>query len=572
MRKIILYPILILLTLTGCFLDPGSSSTPKPDSSSSSPPSVLSTKTIRFDSATTKPRYLLLTNYDSSNRYVPRVTVNGSERSNDSRYLSRTVSESSIENTKLTRRFDIHFSADLEKAKTSGSRSTSRMVVEDQYSGKSVNDSNDFYVYDKNNGTSKTSFTLKLRGNITPEPNSPELFVWVDTSQLSLIPSSPDALNYLYTNFKDIYSDMNNMFGEHWGSHPFNNLLVEGNKDIHILLTDIQSDQNSKPEGYITGYFNPVDTFDKNEEPYSNQCLNLVIDSYDFFDLYRYEGGVNESWSAQSYGALIGMSTIIHEYQHMIHWYKKSITHNTNGNVFVNEMFSMTAEDLLAKKYLSYENGTKFLSPDFGRIPFFNLFWDDNSSFHWNANGVGSLNNYAMSYVMGAYLIRNYGKPYIENYFSIRDDGRKGVLLALNATDGKTHSTESLLQNFGNAVIKSTVATQTKTFNNGSLFDISGFSVKSIDFFSDTYTYALIGNEENRLYDFDKSKLQPTGKSGVYKSPFYSMSLSQLNNVHRTRNFLSESNIYVYLGELNSSDEIKIEMYDSTIQFSIVTP
>ncbi|MEM9424714.1 MAG: hypothetical protein AAF975_08015, partial [Spirochaetota bacterium] len=124
------------------------------------------------------------------------------------------------------------------------------------------------------------------------------------------------------------------MFGEPWGLHEFPAQLILGTtKDIHLLFYDIHGDAKASG-GKVLGYFYSRDNFLKTSNSGSNQKLVLALDSPSLKD------------------AEYMQDIIIHEFQHMIHFYQKTILRATvkKSETWLNEMLSEVAVDLVRHK------------------------------------------------------------------------------------------------------------------------------------------------------------------------------------------------------------------------------
>lgn len=553
MKKIYLI-IPVLTILLGCPLPWESKTSENKKSVEESPfyESIVLTNNTNED----QRALLVLTNYGSNNQEVPLIKVNGSTD------YSRNIDQRTIANNSSVepvRKLDMPLRDDYIRE---GSSSRSTTLVD--YNNYSVGDPHNFWLTTFGGQDYLQEFSLKSKEALLDSDTELELFIWVDSRDT--VPGG--AIEKINSDFKNIYRDMIAIFGDHWGAHNFSSIISEGTNDIHILFTDIDEDQNSSPQGYVLGYFHGnkdaysettarVDGVDTNV---SNRNLNLVMDSYLYFN-----NGDTANWRNDSRSTALTLSTLIHEFQHMIHFYQKDIRNNTNSDFFVNEMFSMVAEDIFAKSYSKYfqdRNGDgineEYLeSPDRGRVPEFNFFWDLQSSFNWDFY-ENNLNSYSMSYVMGAYIIRNYGIDFFTNYLTHDITGKDGILKSLNSIDTATHTTESLLQNFGLAVIYSMGVNNEKgfRFNNPNGFDILGNNLVPINFFDETYEYFAFSSDKNRLYNYQY-------EDGWYNAPFYPITTVELTPLTETpaKEFLKESNIYVNLGRIPSGADIEINIY-----------
>lgn len=559
MNKRLLYLItLFAFLLTGC---------PQTDEESIIEPTKEYYQKIELKNDTNEEVFgmLLLTNYSNTNSEVPFVTVNNSTK------ISRSISSASNRNRNI-------IPNRLEMPKLSYNRkitSRSTSIVETDYKKYNIGDKYPFWlIYSNDQNNYQRDFILQSREFIESDI---ELFIWVDNKDTNY---SSEAIPHLNTTFKEIYLEMTTIYGKHWGIHngkrDNENLISEENKDIHILLTDIDDDKNSSPKGFVNGYFHGYkDSFMLSKHPFqnninvSNQNNNIVIDSYQYFHKTQ-EGEPVKEWSNNSYETAATITTIIHEFQHMLHFYNKDIKYDIYSDTFINEMFSMVAEDIFANKYSKYYNNyTKInttLSPDIIRIPEFNFFWDMQSSFNWDYSQL-NLNSYSMSYVVGAYLIRNYGLELFLNYFETKQTGKDGILYSLNqiAPEEGNHNTQTLLKNMGTAILLSNnqISDKGLMFNKSENFKINGYSLKPINFFNNKeYFYYSLGTEQNRLYNYDYNK-------GYYQAPLSFVTAEDLKRLNNTpeEEFLKESNIYVNLGKIEKGAKIIIYTFAPNIDY-----
>jgi len=270
----------------------------------------------------------------------------------------------------------------------------------------------------------------------------------------------------------DIYDWVTNIYGEEWGSdaaQKYSNLIPESN-EITILLTDIDNDDSAN--GGVIGYFYAKDNFESSSVSGSNERIMFYADSVMFANT---DSG--DYWQKELY------STLAHEFQHMIHYYRRSVISEVDTDTWMEEMMSETTEDLIATKLDHI--GPRGVDPSDGsagdpentngRYPDFN----SNNTLSlttWS----GSYGDYGKVSAFGAFLVRNYGGAQILH--DIMFDTSHGDYRAVEAATGKSFS--ELLSAWGTAVILSDTIDpdqDTPTYNTG-------------DFIYDTYgntNYAL---------------------------------------------------------------------------------
>jgi hypothetical protein len=183
------------------------------------------------------------------------------------------------------------------------------------------------------------------------------------------------------------------------------------------------------------------------------------------------------------------ISTLAHEFQHMIHFYQKSVKIRSTSATWLNEMLSEATEDVVATKLQNngprnvvYTDGSAGASANpGGRYPRFNAY-NTLSLTSWN----GLLADYSKVSSFGTFLLRNYGgskvlHDIVVNSFTGTD--------AVASATGKTFN--QLLTEWGEAVLlsdKTTLAAGLPTYNiNGFTLDTYNaitYQLGSINFFN----------------------------------------------------------------------------------------
>jgi len=197
----------------------------------------------------------------------------------------------------------------------------------------------------------------------------------------------------------DIYEYVTNILGDEWGPTQYNN-LVDDNNEITILFLDINND-NSNSGGTI-GYFTSKDNFLKRTYSSSNERIMFYMDSV----MYASESG--STWDIDDYWPSFVISTLTHEFQHMIQFYQKGIKHGAYASTWFNEMCSMITEDMLADKInvagprgVTPSNGTAGDTGNgLGRLPRFNQ-KNYRSLLAWNNDFPDVLYDYSTAYSFG---------------------------------------------------------------------------------------------------------------------------------------------------------------------------
>jgi hypothetical protein len=180
------------------------------------------------------------------------------------------------------------------------------------------------------------------------------------------------------------------------------------------------------------------------------------------------------TWSlADSYWPNEMVSTLAHEFQHMISFYQN--LNDTADDTWAEEMMAMSIEDIVADKILA--DGPRGVTYDdysagdsgttVGRLPLFD-YYPDLSLVDWSLGPQDlpsddrTLAGYSSAYSFGAYLMRQYGGTAILQ--AIEDQGSvdaSGVLAAVRSVSGDSSlSFVQLLGTWGAAVLLSDDSSQ----------------------------------------------------------------------------------------------------------------
>lgn len=253
----------------------------------------------------------------------------------------------------------------------------------------------------------------------------------------------------------DIYEWVVNFAGEPWGPTPYDDLISETD-NIHIWLMDI--DDDNMTTGPLTlGYYYARDNYLKSSFSDSNEKLLFTIDAVLFGKT------TNGSWNLTDFWPQEMISTLAHEFTHMIYFYQHSILTGLDANTAINEMSAQCVEDLVANKILANgPRGVPYATSSAGnsgnrqgRLPLYNTHRDYNF-LDWSSNDDEALINYSKTYALGAYLMRNYGGAnFIRELIQNNSTDSQSIVDAVNVNGGGVQNYGDVLQRFGAASLLS---------------------------------------------------------------------------------------------------------------------
>jgi len=198
---------------------------------------------------------------------------------------------------------------------------------------------------------------------------------------------------------------------------------------INIIVYDIGNDYDSTNSGSIVGYFSAKDYYLDGITKYSNQGKYFYIDSY---------------YASSRYS--LTMSTLAHEFQHMINFNQKTIKNNLKSADWYNEMLSMMCEDMIQTTI-----GISDCDSPKNRLPRFNAYYAE-GGLEYNRNNV--LLSYATSYAFGSWIARQFGGEKIIKEISQNDSvNMNSVINAVSKLTETTYTVEKLLSEYAQACV-----------------------------------------------------------------------------------------------------------------------
>jgi len=199
-----------------------------------------------------------------------------------------------------------------------------------------------------------------------------------------------DTAQKFAANFDCVYKYETNILGYEYGGGPDGDGGVDGDKRIQILVYDILNPGTA-------GFFWSKDYYPQSQ-------LDMMV------------GGVKTNSAEIFYIDSIQsnnspefiVSTLVHEFQHMIQFNQKFLKYGITASTWYNEMMSMMAEDMISPM-----DGVGISTSNPGhpiqlRMPGFrNYMWYSGVA-EWLEDEVDP---YPPAYAFGAYLVRNFGGP-----------------------------------------------------------------------------------------------------------------------------------------------------------------
>ena len=298
---------------------------------------------------------------------------------------------------------------------------------------------------------------------------------------------------------------------------------------VNIVLYDIGRDGISGNCG-VVGYFWAKDYYIKGISTSRSDPISLTNEGkYFYVDVpfcnydsatQRYEAG-NISVSDTV------ISTLFHEYQHMIDFNTKTMENelNTNNCTWYNEMLSMLCEDIMGDQ-LGLSDADRVAT---GRIKNFNAYYYYSGTAQYL--DTNSWVSYGTAYAFGAWLVRNYGGVRLIHEMSTNNAvGITSIVNAVNSvnewyTDLDRKEWDDLVEEYLQACVFRTEFSNTHnlpTFNKVPA-TIDTFRINNNTYDENTTLYVWVGNQNYLTSESVSTTLEGTLKGinlwgGTYKN------------------------------------------------------
>jgi hypothetical protein len=427
-------------------------------------------------------------------------------------------------------------------------------------SGSSLNDLN------ASDALSAVSATCRLVRTVSNSKVSRTLNIWVADNCWYATGSSKKHLvtdtmvtaladAFLKDGSNDIYAYDTGILGPEWGTPQgqYASDLIPFDGNITILLSDIENDNNDNGnDGVVVGYFWDGNNFYSSYVPGSNQRIMFVIDAVLFGNPDPSGKGTGDSgyngssWSTTgSYWPEECVSTLAHEFQHMIQFYRKGVVVRGDcktADTWINEMCSQLVEDLVATKLqgkgprgVAYTDGSAGASDNESlcRIHYFNALLSSDDRQLTKTSNYDAY-DYSFSYAFGAWLMRNYGgAQFVKNVVYSSATDSDCITNAVNSYSGQSLSMGDLISRWAVAVLGSSRTDMPLgyRFNTGgwTYSSASGmtYSLGSIDFFNYNPAPGILTGSGSTSAIAASSNVYYLAKSGMTGSDKWTLSLPQ---------------------------------------------
>ncbi|WP_296321641.1 hypothetical protein [Treponema sp. UBA3813] len=309
--------------------------------------------------------------------------------------------------------------------------------------------------------------------------------------------------------------------------------LSDTGTKVNIVIYDLYGDAD---QGKVLGFFAPRDYYPNDDD------LHKLVDTSDNLNSYSNEGKyfyIDSYFLNNKYDDTI--STLAHEFQHMIHYSVKKMSKGKDSDTNFNEMFSMLCEDMM-QEFLGLEDKD---SPK-ARLQSFVTSYTLTGIREYNSESPSTTTqSYANAYAFGAWLCRQYGgaalvKEMMENDYT----NNECIVAAVNKLNNGNYTFDDLFAQFVKACFGKD---STYTFNKDAASSLSysgyNYPMKAINLWKKNSLYDMSSSvTEKRCFDPEYSELGPiVYQTGTYLKSFPAEYGTLLTRVKSFSNDFSDS-------------------------------
>lgn len=397
-----------------------------------------------------------------------------------------------------------------------------------------VGDSKSIYVDTNSAMSTYVQKTAHLRAK------SNNCYVWVVDDYYTTESGSGCKVNTAIaeeyaSKFEEMYPYITNVFGKesekiiNYDSKSVVDMstLSDTGTKINIVVYDIGADYGSQSTGSgVVGYFYAKDYYYTAQTDSSgssiistilgyggNSSTSIITKSNVGKYFYIDSGFANSDFNTT-------ISTLAHEFQHMIDFNQKNMKHTLSPETSYNEMLSMLCEDMMQEKL----GLADYASPK-NRIQSFNTYYYISGIREYLSDSKYSAYSYSTSYAFGSWLARQYGGAALVKEISQNEYvGNDSLVNAVNKVNGTSKSFDDLFAEFVLAVTgisSSYNASYTHNQNAKQTITCGSYSypMKAFNLWSDASTsYQRDGEDATYTFSLKGTKIQPSWQNFVYSN------------------------------------------------------
>lgn len=310
--------------------------------------------------------------------------------------------------------------------------------------------------------------------------------------------------------FDKMYPMITNVFGNesdkiyYYGWRNMEDYSSTGTK-INIVVYDIGNDYSlsENQQCGIVGYFYAKDYFYN----YSEKGVTSNNGKYFYID----SGYANSNFDTT-------ISTLAHEFQHMVNYNQKTVSHDLTSGQWYNEMLSMLCEDMMQEHL-----GIKDEDSPKARTTTFNEYYYYSGISEYNSKN--QICSYATAFSFGSFIARNFGGAELVQKISQNSYvDNDSIINAVNSLNGTEYTYDDLFEKYLLALFGDSIYTHNKDadctleYNSG---DYSSapyeYPMTAYNIFDSEYSFPVNGEEYYgpAIFNYNAKSVELRGENGI---------------------------------------------------------
>ena len=237
-----------------------------------------------------------------------------------------------------------------------------------------------------------------------------------------------DAFDKMYPMITNVFGKESDVIFYYYGWRNMEDYSSTGTK-INIVVYDIGNDYSlsENQKCGIVGYFYAKDYIYN----YSEKGVTSNNGKYFYID----SGYANSNFDTT-------ISTLAHEFQHMVNYNQKKVSHNLTSGQWYNEMLSMLCEDMMQEHL-----GIKDEDSPKARTTTFNAYYYYSGISEYNSKN--QICSYATAFSFGSFIARNFGGAELVQKISQNSYvDNDSIINAVNSLNGTKYTYDDLFEKY----------------------------------------------------------------------------------------------------------------------------
>lgn len=264
---------------------------------------------------------------------------------------------------------------------------------------------------------------------------------------------------------------------------------------VNIVIYDIGDDYSKSNQCGVVGYFYSKDYVYPSSSVSSDSIISKSNKGKYFY--------VDSAYAVKYFDTTI--STLAHEFQHMINFNQKEISHTLSPSTNYNEMLSMICEDMMQEKLgIGDDDSPK------ARLQGFNTYYFLSGLTEYNESYAAV--SYATSYALGAWLCRQYGGAALAQAMSKNDSvDNDSIVAAVNSVNGTSYSFDDLFKQFLLAITGNSTYTLNQNATQSLSYSGYKYPMTAINLWDADYSITSSGISDYSSYQSELSDYKYDG-------------------------------------------------------------